>query len=177
MAKRVKKRIAEMTTGELRKLRYRDGYWLQARKRIYLYWFKFLQHAERDERFTVNWRKYRSWGGANEVLGSKFDDWWEAHWKELFGVKNEGDKARFSLSTTKIKADGVRWALLCYENRHRGSAIEISDAVRKRDRTGRAGYLEAFNENGDRQIRQSRISQYLREADKILANVCDGRFT
>ena len=45
---RVKKRISEMSRGEVRKLRYRDGYWIEARKRVYLYWFKFLQHAERS---------------------------------------------------------------------------------------------------------------------------------
>ena len=110
---RVKKRISEMSRGEVRKLRYRDWYWIEARKRVYLYWFKFLQHAEFSSDYTVDWKQYRGWGGANEILGSKFDDWWEAHWKELFGVKNEGEKAKFSVNN-KAKADGIRYAMLVY---------------------------------------------------------------
>ena len=64
--------------------------WIPSRKRIFLYWFKFLQHAERDSSRKVDWKKYEGWGGANYILGTKFDDFWEQNWKELFGVKNEG---------------------------------------------------------------------------------------
>jgi len=101
-----------MSRGEVRKLRYRDEYWIEARKRVYLYWFKFLQHAERSNDYTVDWKQYRGWGGANEILGSKFDDWWEAHWKELFGAKNEGDTAKFSVNNKAKAAFGMRcWSM------------------------------------------------------------------
>ncbi len=50
-----RKNIIDMSRGELRKLRYRDGFWIDARKRVYLYWFKFLQHAERSADYTVDW--------------------------------------------------------------------------------------------------------------------------
>ena len=72
-------------------IRYRDGIWIPHRKRTYLYWFKFLQEAESSPDFSVNWSKYRGWGGANEVMRTRFDDWWEDHWKDLFGVEGIGD--------------------------------------------------------------------------------------
>ena len=52
----------------------------------YLYWFKFLQHAEQDENFNVDWNKYSGLGGSNYILGTKFDMFWEENWKKLFGV-------------------------------------------------------------------------------------------
>jgi hypothetical protein len=100
-------------------IRYRDGLWIPYRKRTYLYWFKFLQEAARSPDFEVNWRKYRGWGGANEVLGSKFDDWWEDHWKDLFGIENKGDasKSRFQLSTTQPKTEAIRIRWLVWMHR------------------------------------------------------------
>ncbi len=73
-------------------IRYRDGLWIPHRKRTYLYWFKFVQAAERFKVSKVNWRKYRGWGGANEVMGSKLNDWWNVHWKDLFSVPSKGGR-------------------------------------------------------------------------------------
>ena len=87
------------------KKRYRKGLWIPARKRVYLYWFKFLQIAEQEPNRKVDWRKYRGWGGGNEIVGSKFDDWWEDHWEDLFGVENAGDEPKFPLTTKKPEAD------------------------------------------------------------------------
>ena len=100
-------------------IRYRDGLWIPYRKRTYLYWFKFLQEAERSPDFEVNWRKYRGWGGANKVMGSKFDDWWEDHWKGLFGVENKNDasKSRFQLSTKQPKTEALRIRWLVWMHR------------------------------------------------------------
>jgi len=54
-------------------IRYKEGLWLPYRKKNYVYWFKFLQFAEESDEFSVNWKKYKSWGGKNEVMGRKFD--------------------------------------------------------------------------------------------------------
>ena len=40
-------------------LRKQEGMYVPHRKRGYLYWFKFLQEAERSDDFMVNWIKYR----------------------------------------------------------------------------------------------------------------------
>ena len=58
---------------------------------------------------------------------------WEQNWKELFGVKNEGDEPKFSLSTKQPKADGIRYALLVYENLHRGDNWKIAQWIAKRE--------------------------------------------
>ena len=84
-------------------VRYRDGMWIPSRKRTYLYWFKFLQHAERSPDHQVDWTQYDGWGGANVVLGTKFDEWWEERWKELFATKVKGDEPKFPLATQKPK--------------------------------------------------------------------------
>jgi len=76
-------------------LRKQEGMYIPHRKRGYLYWFKFLQEAERSDDFMVNWIKYRGWGGSNVVLGQKFDEWWEDHWKDFFEVDRLSYKPRF----------------------------------------------------------------------------------
>ena len=44
---------------------------------MFLYWFKFLQEAEKSDEYQVDWSKYKGWGSANYILGSKFDDFCE----------------------------------------------------------------------------------------------------
>ena len=61
-------------------IRYREGLWIPYRKRAYLYWFKFLQEAERHPDYKVDWKKYRDWGGGDLILHQRFDDWWEDRW-------------------------------------------------------------------------------------------------
>jgi hypothetical protein len=156
-------------------VKYRDGLWIQSRKRLYLYWFKFLQHAERSPDHRVDWSKYGGWGGANVVLGSKFDEWWEERWKDLFGVKREGDEPKFPLVTTRPKADGIRSALLVYENRHRGSNLEIADWVQKEEFRRRYG-VPSFSDEIDVQTKQSRVGRYKRAANRYLSGICEGKF-
>ena len=45
-------------------------------KRIYLYWYAFLQHAERDASRVVEWSHYQDWCARDVVMNTKFDDWW-----------------------------------------------------------------------------------------------------
>jgi hypothetical protein len=184
-------------------IRHRDGLWIPYRKRTYLYWFFFLQEAERSPDFEVNWRKYRGWGGANEVMGSKFDDWWEDHWKDLFGVENKGDasKARFQLSTTQPKAEAIRLRWLVWMHRdtppdyvsrssrygggtsypkrgsnHLAIARKII-ATEKRQQT----YLAPLDPDDDANLNDDKvisslIGRYKRSAKKTTENVCEGMF-
>ena len=111
-------------------VRYREGTWIQSRKRVYLYWYKFLRHAEKSADHKVQWNKYRAWGGKDAVMNMKFDDWWEEHWKDCFGIDEEKGNAKYMLSK-RHKADAVRYALLCYENQHRGTNWEIAIYIQK----------------------------------------------
>ena len=99
--------------------------WIQHRKVVYLYWYKFLQHAETDERFTVNWSLYESWGGRDVVMNTKFDEWWKTYWRENFGFrKDQGDRARFHTDKNP-EITAMRTCLQIYENKHRGDNWDI----------------------------------------------------
>jgi hypothetical protein len=192
-------------------IRFKDGLWIPYRKRTYLYWFKFLQEAERapNNEFEVDWSKYRGWGGANAVMGQKFDVWWDERWAKLFGSKDrwmDKGKMKFDLTTTRPKADGIRIALLVYQSRNTPPDLtprntSTPDGMRRETTTKRRGgrnlaiarkviqlekrkatplwgiNLEAGEEQGliEQEV-QSRVGRHLRNANKILANVCEGRF-
>jgi hypothetical protein len=68
-------------------VKYKGGMWIPSRKRIDIYWFKFLQHSEQDENFKVDWKKYSGWGGSNYILGTKFDDFRKEKFLDLFIIK------------------------------------------------------------------------------------------
>jgi hypothetical protein len=183
-------------------IRYRNGFWISHRKRTYLYWFKFLQEAERSPDFKVNWRKYRGWGGSNEVMGSKFDDWWENHWEDLFGVEKSNDdplKVKFPLTTRQPKTEAIRISWLVWI--HRDTPADYVSRMSRygnslRSKRGsnnlaiarkiiatekRNTYLAPLNpdddtnENDDKAI-SSLIARYKRRAKQITENVCDGVF-
>lgn len=103
-------------------IRHRGGKWIRTRKRTYLYWFKFLQEVEKSPEYTVDWNKYEGWGGANVVLGQKFDDWWNDRWEDLFG--GEGDRhgikveEKFPISTDKFKYEALRLSYLVFYYRN-----------------------------------------------------------
>ena len=164
----------------------KSGLWITQRKRIYLYWFKFLRIAEQDPDYKVDWSKYKGWGGGNYILGTKFDEFWEEKWQSLFGVKVMGGTAKFALTTNKPQADGTRYALLVYENKHRGSNWDIAKWTAKRETSKRgAGLtnytfhyaLEDGSEGADTKlVIQSRVGRYKTAAKKYLSNVCVGQF-
>jgi hypothetical protein len=116
--------------------------WIPSRKITYLYWFKFLQLAEKDPNRKVDWRKYKSWGGKKVVMETKFDLWWETYWVDCFGIKNEGDTPKYPLTTKQPKSDAMRYALRLYENRHRGSTWDIAIYLKKNEK--RMYFLEFF---------------------------------
>jgi hypothetical protein len=180
-------------------LRYdkQTGLWLRHRKRIYLYWFKFLAEAESSDEYMVDWSMYAGWGGADTVLGVKFDDWWREYWQELFAVYDINNSPRFEPTTDKYKAEAIRLYLLVWQKRHStdnkrlGNNLAIAREVYRYE-TGLSGekagrkYSEAENLNPDgfiddygnvQQRRlQSKIGRYLREANQTLEAVCIGRF-
>ena len=107
-----------------------QGLWIQHRKVVYLYWYKFLQHAERDDRYNVDWSKYESWGGRETVMETKFDVWWKEHWRDLFGFpKGQPETAKFHTDATP-RADDLRTTLLIYENLYRGDYWTVGCYVR-----------------------------------------------
>jgi hypothetical protein len=170
-------------------IRYKDGYWIPHRKRVYLYWFKYLQQAELSPRHTVDWTQYDGWGGANAVLGMKFDDWWNDNWKELFGTKDRSATPRYPISTKQPKTEALRLSLLCWERRDapvwgkRGNALSIAKQVYEYE-LGTAGsmnpdtfqVIDGGEYVSDPQRLQSIVSRYLRNARKYLGNVCKGKF-
>ena len=124
------------------KYRKDEKLWIASRKISYLYWFKFLQLAEKEPNRKVDWRKYKSWGGKKVVMETKFDDWWKIYWIDCFGIENEGDTPKYPLTTKRPKTDAIRYALRLYENRHRGSTWDIAIYLKKNEK--RMYFLEFF---------------------------------
>ena len=186
-------------------IRYKNGYWISHRKRVYLYWFKYLQHAELSPNHEVDWTQYSGWGGANAVLGMKFDEWWNDNWIELFGTKDRSATPKYPINTKQPKTEAIRLSMLCWERRDapvwnkRGNALSIAKQVyeyelgissEKKPRHGDDEWTGAsmnpdgeqfWDENlghfmGDKQRLQSIVSRYLKNARKYLNNVCVGKF-
>jgi hypothetical protein len=209
--------------------------WVPTYKRNYLYWYKFLQLAEKDPNRKVDWRKYKLWGGKKVVMETKFDDWWQIYWIDCFGIENEGDTPKCPLTSKKPNSDTFRYALRLYENRHRGSNWEIALWFRKTETrtcayqffwgadenmktktrlTGDGRRRQVYDEWGKDELKwikndtsnkfygdhtkeeldanpyqrtilenaklkrevQSRVGRYLKNAEKYLDSVCEGKF-
>ena len=122
---------------ESKYVRYKDNLWIPQRKRTYLYWFKFLIEAEQSSEFTVDWSKYKGWGGSKTILNTKFDLWWEKHWKKLFGYKVKDvplEKQRFPLVTGRPKTEAIRIDYLIWINRNEPPDTYDSDSIISRGR-------------------------------------------
>ena len=124
------------------KYRKDEKLWIASRKISYLYWFKFLQLAEKDPDRKVDWRKYKLWGGKKVVMETKFDDWWKEYWVDCFGIESEGDTPKYPLTTKRPKTDAIRYALRLYENKHRGSTWDVAIYLKKNEK--RMYFLEFF---------------------------------
>ena len=108
-------------------IRYRNRKWIPFRKRLYLYWFKFLQEAEMTKGYKVDWTKYEGWGGSNVILGQKFDMLWEDRWEELFGLETKDSKQRFPFTTKRPKTESIRLSLLCWKYRNIKPETRVSE--------------------------------------------------
>ena len=112
-----------MKTSRWKRYDEKSGLWISSRKLIYVYWFKFLIHAENDPKRVVDWSLYEDWGGRNVICDpdTKFDVWWRQNWKTLFGYRQGETEPLYQLSkapsgkTTKPQPDGIRYALMVYE--------------------------------------------------------------
>lgn len=157
--------------------------WIPNRKRIYLYWFKFLQLALTEKPDQVNMKAYKGWGSKNEILNAKFDVWWDAHWVELFGYP-EGGQPRYALSTSRPKTDAIRYAYLVYTNQHRGSNWEIAQWIQKRETSQRGIPVPSFGyategvtySAEDKLVVQSRVGRYRKQAQELVQHVAEGVF-
>ena len=120
--------------------------WIPHRKRVYLYWFKFLQIAEQDTKRKVNWKKYKGWGDAKYILGVKnFDVFWNDKWKELFGLKTIKDIQRFPISTSKPKIENIRTSWLVYQKLHLKSYLQIAKEIQESELKNRTGVKDFKN--------------------------------
>jgi hypothetical protein len=116
-----------MKTSRWKRYDKNSGLWISSRKLIYVYWFRFLQHAGNDRSREVDWSKYEGWGDPEVICNpdTKFDAWWKKNWKTLFGYKQDETgrvtEPLYSLSkatsgeTTRPQPEGIRYALMVYE--------------------------------------------------------------
>ena len=161
--------------------------WISHRKRVYLIWFKFLQHCHRDKNFKVDWSKYQGWGGFNLLMDTDFDTWWNRNWVNLFGVKERGETPRFPTNPkTKISDyNSLRLYLLVYEyglKYLKLDSYEISQKIQKRETFKRypvPSFTEGLGFDGgviDKKVIQRRMSNYRKRGKEIMDHVCKGVF-
>ena len=184
-----------MKLSRWRKYDKKSKLWIPHERRVYFYWYVFLQHAERDSTRVVNWDLYQDWGGRDFVMSTKFDYWWRQRWKYLFSIQKEGDKPRRKLTTGRPKADAYRYALLVYEHGLSGisETWEIACLIAAREKNKRKlklTSLEFFYATPaeirskltpqERSVRKKKvqraISKYKKSAARYLDNVCTGQF-
>ena len=195
-----------MKTSRWNRYDKKSGLWIPTSKPLYTFWFKYLQHAERDTTRTVDWTKYDGWGGAETVLNTKFDAWWKTHWKDLFGYELDKTEPKYPLSTTKPQLDGIKYSLLVYELRKENPSVEYWELAkeiaakeypRRRDKgkrdpnfkpehwsfniarpsVGREIWKRDKREFGEKKrVLSSRMGRYLKSAETHLDNVCKGIF-
>ena len=161
--------------------------WVNHRKRIYLIWFKFLQHRHRDKNHKVDWSKYQGWGGWNLLMDSDFDTWWKRNWVIVFGIKERGGTPKFPTNPkTKISNyNSLRLYLLVYEYGIKyptADTYEISQIIQKRESFKRypvPSFTEGLDFDGsviDKKTVQRRVSNYKKRGKEIMENVCKGVF-
>ena len=123
------------------------GLWIPYRKMNYLYWFRFLQIAEREPEYSVDWSKYKLWGGQNAVMGMGFDRWWDNHWVECFGIPDRKDKQKFPFTTTRPRTESIRLSWLCYRFKDvpRTDDFRIASAHNNRTRGFTSNALDVAN--------------------------------
>jgi hypothetical protein len=146
-------------------VRYRNGRWIPTRKRVFLYWFKFLVEAEKSDEYQVDWSKYKGWGGSRVILSTKFDDWWEERWEDLFSTESRDDEPRYNISTKSPKADAYKLRLRVWNLRDKPTPVIAI-------KTG-LDWGQGFQAYGD----INRITnRHKKKAKEHLSNVSSGTF-
>ena len=156
MAKRVKRFVPNS-----RWVRYRDGRWIQPQA----YSSTGISSYNWQSSQTVMKSIGRSIvvGGRDVVLNTKFDDWWESRWVDLFSVEDPLDKPRFDVSTDRPKADAYKIRLQVYELRHLTNG-EIGERV------------QGIHVGQETHEMHSRVGRHRRAASQHLKNVSEGIF-
>jgi hypothetical protein len=157
--------------------------WIPVRRRNYLLWFKFLQHCEEDKTRTVDWSKYRGWGGSNYIRGVSFTQFFDEKWVKLFSIKNRGDTPKFNIENSQ-HYNSYRLFLLVYEyNLKYPDLVSYEKAKLLREREYWNRYpVESLTENttfstsrGRKEI-QKVWSRWKKGGHQIMDNVCEGKF-
>jgi hypothetical protein len=133
--------------------------WIKHRKTIYVWWYKFLQIAIQENR-KVNRKFYGGWGDTS----IKFDVWWKKNWIRLFGVKKEKDIPLYHLKSIALKTNAYKHRYKVYTLRKQGFSHE---EIAKKCHELRPKY-RTFDDF------QSR--KYFYEANKMINNICKGKF-
>ena len=161
--------------------------WIEARKRIFLYWFRYLQEAEASPDYEVDWRRYDAWGGRAAVYPPRsgdFDEFWQASWKTLFGMPTRDSTPLFPLSIRNTQADHHRATLLVYQisrTHPQKTNIQVLDEARARipDDCGSRYLLNLKRlavDPGQYEYAARTVSRLRRGAQDRLQNVCRGQF-
>lgn len=151
--------------------------WIAGRYVMYAYWYKCLGYAELDSERTVNWGKYVGWGGPSVVLNTRFEKWWDERWTDLFGVVDQFDNSKYPLSSNRYQATAIKVAIRVYESRHLNDNYEIFQYLRKKYPNSSMKSIDANAEFAWEKKEVNRtINRYLKQANKMLDNVCMGKF-
>jgi len=165
--------------------------WLQHRKRFYLYWFKFLQLCLKDSKFKVNMKKYKDWGNREEIINSKFDDWFKKYGIKLFGIKKQSDKPKVVLITNQPKFDTIylsyKFYYLIRVKRKMYKEIKLNEGVFKNEEKRLTNGMDQFKnyyryhlDNKKKQYDIShlylKMSKYVRNGENIMKGICNGEY-
>ena len=156
-----------------RQKRTRDGKLIKQQKRVYIFWWKFLEIALKENR-KINREKYRGWSLKDIENGMKFDVWWEKHWEKLFSIKKEGDSPKVKTSVEETVPKAYKTRLKVYQLRKKGlSHKQIINEIDTLARSKRKGekYYGMIDSNSQQSSREA-----LYFANKHLKNVCNGKF-
>jgi hypothetical protein len=108
-----------MKTSRWKRYDEKSGLWIASSKPVFGYWFRFLKHAENDPDREVDWSAYEDWGDRDYILRTTQNDWWKSKWKTLFGYEEGETAPLYPLSTSKPQPDGIRFALMVYEQKYK----------------------------------------------------------
>jgi hypothetical protein len=118
----------------------------RGKREPYRLWFEFLKLALKDRKIKVDRSLYKDWG---DVANTKFNDWWEDHWRQLFAVPaaTKALKSSKEFQETLNDPDSIVIRVSLAENAKRRRK-DIDDAIadagkryaRPPNRTGKARF-------------------------------------
>ena len=193
------KRSEKSYVGISKFIKLQNGVELKHRKRIYLYWYKFLQLAI-DEKKKIDWSKYEDWGNAKSVAKTKFDDWWKEH-EPLFDLRIN-KKLKYDCCMDKPRFETIWWSFEVYKRYNKettfykigqelGQMKKVKSrkelkSITKDKETTEEDFIDESDERkknmiGELQYKDKRtlmrsMMRYNTRGKRILNGVCKGRF-